>query len=189
MSVTDFSTLDALAEITPVAPEKRLRIRFPLDGFTVSGGIRVITQIASGLAARGHEVTLIAPDYQSETSFALHPAVKILAVPTRRRGILRKIEYVLKLTQIAALDCELCFATSSRTPIIILLSVLLNRIRPRLIYLIQHYEVWSHAEQTARPWLIRKLLATSIKSAIGFRSSRLPFHDGFRAKSEREIVL
>ena len=47
----------------------RRRVRFPLEGFNVSGGIRVITQIANGLAARGHEVTLVVPDYQADTPF------------------------------------------------------------------------------------------------------------------------
>ena len=153
-----------------VAPEKSLRIRFPLEGFNVSGGIRVITQIANGLAARGHAVTLVVPDYQSVTDFALRPALRLEIVPTRRRGVLRKIEYVLKLTRLAVQNCDICVATSSRTPLYILLSLTQNRNRPKLTYLIQHYEVLSHAEQTARPWLLRKALALLIR--FGYR---LPF--------------
>ena len=157
-------------EIEPIAPEKRWRIRFPLEGFNLSGGIRVITQIASGLAARGHTVTLVVPDYQSVTEFALYPMLRLEIIPTGRRGVLRKIEYVLKLTRLALQDCDLCVATSSRTPLYILLSLPQNRNRPKLAYLIQHYEVLSHAEQTARPWPVRKALALLIR--FGYR---LPF--------------
>ena len=157
-------------KIVPVAPEKKLRIRFPHEGFDVSGGVRVITQAASGLAARGHDVTIITPDYQCVTAFPLHPDLKIQSIATTRRGVLRKIEYVLKLTRIAVRDCDVCVATTSRTPLYIALSLIQNRSRPKMTYLIQHYEVLSHAEHTNRPWLFRKLL-----SALITWGYRLPF--------------
>ena len=157
-------------KIEPITPELRRRIRFPLEGFNVSGRIRVITQIANGLARRGHEVTLLVPDYQAATHFELVPTLNIEIIKTQRRGIFRKIEYVFKLIQYAARDCDICAATSSRTPLYIMASLWFTRSRPKLMYLIQHYEVMSHAEQTNRPYLIRKLLAGFI--ALGYR---LPF--------------
>ena len=165
------STARSEPQILSVAPEERLRIRFPHEGFDVSGGFRVILQIASGLAARGHDVTIIGPDFQSETGFPCHPGLKILPLVTRRRGPLRKIEYLLKLTRIAARDCDVCVATTSKTPLYILLSLLQNRNRPAVMYLIQGYERQSHAELTPHPWPVRKVLAALI--SFGYR---LPFH-------------
>ena len=154
----------------PVAPEKKLRVRFPLEGLNVSGGVRVITQVANGLAARGHAVTLIVPDYQGEAAFALHPALQVEIVPTTRRGVLRKIEYIFKLIRASVRDCDVCVATSARTAIYITLSRLQSRHRPKQAYLVQGYEILSHAEMTPHPWLVRKALVGLMTLAY-----RLPF--------------
>ncbi len=161
------------ADDTLTAAPKRLS--FPLEGFTVSGGVRVITQIANRMARRGHAVRLIVPDYQSTPPFPLDSRVEIQVIPTRGTGLRRKLGYWLWLARHAAQHCDVCFATGGRTPFYLFLSRFLSHLffsrlqrpRPVLAYLIQHYEVWSHAEQTPHPYLIRKALALLIR--LGYR--------------------
>lgn len=38
-----------------------MKVYFPIFGFARSGGFRVLTKIANGLAMGGHDVTLVAP--------------------------------------------------------------------------------------------------------------------------------
>ena len=169
--MTDLLYAPAAPPAPTAAPAtKPKRICFPLEGFTISGGVRVITQIANRMAARGHAVRLLVPDYQAAPPFPLDSRVEIQVVPTRGAGLLRKLRYWGHLARASTRNCDLCFATGGRTPFYLYLSSLLNRPRPRLVYLIQHYEVWSHAEQTPHPWLIRKLLALMIHTGY-----RLPF--------------
>ena len=146
------------------------KICFPLLGFNVSGGIRIIITIANGLAARGHLVSFIVPDYAAELPFKLIDNINVKILTTRGKGIWGKIYYVLKLCFISTRKSNICFATGYKTPYYIYISKLINRSSTKLIYLIQHYEPLSHVEQSVKNYLGKKILF-----ALAILSYRLPF--------------
>ena len=112
--------------------------------------------------------------------FNLSPTLRIEIIKTRRRGIFRKVEYVCKLIQSAARDCDICVATSSRTPLYIMASLLLTRNRPKLMYSDSALRSFKPRRANEPPlsdsqnrW--RRLS----RSATGFRSGRSRFPVGF----------
>lgn len=147
------------------------RICFPLLGFNVSGGVRIIIAVANGLAARRHLVSFIVPDYAAKPPFKLSENINVKILPTRGKGIWRKLYYILKLCFISTRDSEICFATGYKTPYYIYLSKLINRSSStKLVYLIQGYEALSHIEQSHKSYLAKKILF-----ALATLSYRLPF--------------
>jgi glycosyltransferase involved in cell wall biosynthesis len=123
------------------------RILFPLEGFNLSGGIRIVIQVANGLAEAGHEVTIIVPDYAATPPFNLHERIRLKKVRTRGSTFLRKINCILKLCFISTWHADVSFATGYRTPYYLCLAKYLSFSRAKLVYLIQHYEPVSHAGQ------------------------------------------
>lgn len=139
-------------------------------GFNISGGIRIIINIANGLAARGHLVSFTVPDYAAKPPFKLSDNINVKILTTRGKSIWRKLYYILKLCFISTRDSDICFATGYKTPYYIYLSKLINRTSTKLIYLIQHYEPLSHVEQSGKNYLAKKILF-----AMAILSYRLPF--------------
>jgi glycosyltransferase involved in cell wall biosynthesis len=162
------TSLSPAPKILPTSKAAKT-IVFPLEGFTVSGGIRVITQIVNGLAQVGHRVRIIVPDYQSTPPFPLHEAVTLQVTPTHGRGKGRRLYYLRQLCRIAAQDCDVCFATGYKTPYYVWLSLRRCRAHPIPIYLMQHYEALS-VLQTPQPALVKAALFQVAR--FGYR---LPF--------------
>lgn len=144
---------------------KTRRVTFPLEGFNLSGGIRIILQIANGLAERNHRVRIIVPDYAASPPFALHDSVDLVVVRTFGSKAIRKTFYIAHLCLIATRDSDLCFATGYRTPYYLCIAKCLSLSRARIVYLIQHYEPLSHARYKKGLW---KLLLPCIAKA-GYR--------------------
>ena len=127
------------------------RITFPLEGFNVSGGIRIVIQVANALAAGGHRIRIVVPDYAAAPPFPLHDSITLVVQPTRGRApVVRKVWYVMTLCLTSTKDSDVCFATGYRTPYYLCLSKWLRFSRARLFYLVQHYEPWSHATRGSR---------------------------------------
>ncbi|MBW7940144.1 MAG: hypothetical protein H3C63_15475, partial [Candidatus Omnitrophica bacterium] len=57
-----------------------LKIHFPLLGFNLSGGVRVIIRLANGLVKLGHEVRITVPASRSLPPFPLDPRVQLAAL-------------------------------------------------------------------------------------------------------------
>lgn len=146
------------------------RICFPLLGFNISGGVRIIISVANGLAARGHNVKIIVPDYAAEVPFDLSERIEVKIVRTSGRGGLRKLHYFLKLNFISARKCDICFATAYITPYYVYISKLLNKESVKVVYLVQHYEPLSHANQSNK-----KSVAGKFFFLLAKFSYRLPF--------------
>lgn len=146
------------------------KIKFPLQGFNISGGLRIIIHIANGLSKKGHSVSFIVPDYAAEPPFDLADNINVKILHTRGKGIWRKLYYILKLCFISVCDSDICFATGYKTPYYIYISKLINRSSTKLIYLIQGYEPLSHVEQSGKNYLAKKILF-----ALAILSYRLPF--------------
>jgi len=121
------------------------RITFPLEGFNLSGGVRIIVQVANGLAKSGHRVRIIVPDYAATPPFKLHDSIELVISHTRGSKLLRKLFYLARLCFTAARDSDICFATGYKTPYYICSAKWLSLSRTRPVYLLQHYEPISHA--------------------------------------------
>ncbi len=57
-----------------------LKIVIPAYGFIKSGGFRVLTKLANGLAARGHSVTFVVPQGAGQPYYPIDPTVNIEVV-------------------------------------------------------------------------------------------------------------
>ena len=145
-------------------------INFPLEGFNISGGIRIITNIANGLARRGHLIRIIVPDYASNSHFPLNEEVELVVVPTKKFGRLQKIYYRLYLCLFSTRKSNLAFATGYKTPYYLLASKIVWISSVKLVYLIQGYEPVSHVQQT----LGLNFLSKKILYSIAKFSYRLP---------------
>lgn len=134
-----------------------MRISFPLMGFNISGGIRIITNIANGLARKGHSVCIIVPDYASVSPFKLDTSIKIKVISTKGKGIRQKLFYYIILCFISTQDSDVVFATGYKTPFYIYLSKLIHISSVRLFYLIQGYEPLSHVQHSVRNKFIKNI--------------------------------
>ena len=142
------------------------RISIPLGSLHLSGGVKVLLLIANGLARRKHPVTLIVPDFASDSPFRLHSGISVHAVRTGPKWLpmpLRKLSYYMKLCWRSAAGADLCLANYYLTAYGVVLSRLLHGGRPRVLWYIQGYEAGSHglmAEAGALSRGIRFLLAS-----------------------------
>lgn len=147
-----------------------MKITFPLEGFNVSGGLRIITNIANGLSRKGHSVRIIVPDYAANSHFVLDKAVELAIVPTPRFGFFNKAYYRLYLCLFSTAKSDVVFATGYKTPYYLLISKLIRNSNPKLVYLIQGYEPMSHVQGSANLGFLTKM----ILNAVATLSYRLP---------------
>lgn len=133
-----------------------MKISFPLMGFNVSGGIRIIINIANGLAKKGYSVSIIVPDYASISPFELESSIEIQVIPTKGKGIYRKLFYYIILCFISTKNSDVVFATGYKTPYCLFLSKLIHVSSVRLFYLIQGYEPLSHVQHSVKNKFIKK---------------------------------
>lgn len=137
---------------------QQLEIVFPLEGFNKSGGVRIVTAIASSLAENGHRVRLLVPDYAARPAFPVGPDVIVERIATLGIRGIRKVYYALFLCIHGTRSADVCFATGYKTAYYLWLSRLLNMSRGRLVYVIQGYEPLSHAWYSKRNRISRYAL-------------------------------
>ena len=147
-----------------------MKINFPLEGLNISGGIRIITNIANGFARKGHFIRIIVPDYASTSHFPLDEAIELVVVPTKKFGRLQKIYYRLYLCLLSTRNSDLAFATGYKTPYYLLASKIVCISRVKLFYLIQGYEPFSHVQRAVG----LNLLSKKILYTVAKLSYRLP---------------
>lgn len=70
-------------------------IVFPMMGLRKSGGIRVLVEIANGLAKRGHRVRLLVSRFSDEYGFPLDPNIEIKH-PKTKMGVLRELWWLMR---------------------------------------------------------------------------------------------
>jgi glycosyltransferase involved in cell wall biosynthesis len=146
---------------------KTRRITFPLEGFILSGGIRIVLQLANSLALNGYSVRIVVPDYAASPPFKLLDCIELVVVKTRGPAGIKKFVYRATLCLKAVREADICFATGYKTPYYLCLAKWLSFSRTRLIYLIQHYEPLSHAG-------LKNGISKLILSCIARLSYRLP---------------
>ncbi len=134
-----------------------MKISFPLMGFNVSGGIRIIINIANGLARKGYSICIIVPDYASVSPFELEADIGIKIISTKGKGIWQKLFYYLMLCFISTQGSDVVFATGYKTPYCLFLSKLIHVSSVRLFYLIQGYEPLSHIQHSAKNEFIKNI--------------------------------
>ena len=121
------------------------RIVFPLEGMNRSGGMRIISQLANSLAETGYRVVFLVPDYASEPQFQLSDSIQVVIVSTGSIRILKKIIYRMKLCMVSVADADISIATGYKTTYYIFFSKFIRLSKVKLLYLIQHFEPFSHA--------------------------------------------
>jgi glycosyltransferase involved in cell wall biosynthesis len=141
------------------------RIVFPLEGFNVGGGLRIVTYVANALTEAGHQVCLIVPDYASRPPFALNNSVQLCVIRTPGISFLKKLFYLAKLCLMSTRGADVAVATGYRTSYFVSFSKWLSFSRVKLVYLLQHYEPVSHpGGKTA---LSRRMFANLARLSYG----------------------
>jgi len=140
-----------------------MRIYFPLMGFNVSGGIRIITNIANGLVRKGHSVSIIVPDYTPVSPFELEDSIEIKVISTKGKGIWQKLFYYIRLCFISTQNNDVVFTTEHKTLYCLFLSKLIHVSSNRIFYLIQGYEPLSHVQHWAKNKFIKKFFCIIAK--------------------------
>jgi glycosyltransferase involved in cell wall biosynthesis len=131
-----------------------VKVHFPLLGFNLSGGVRVIIRLANGLVKLGHDVRITVPAYRAEPPFPLDPSVDLAALGSLRSS---RLAYRRLLIREAACWGDVLVATGFKTPSMLRRSISRNRSNARLLYLIQGYEPVTHGDYSPGPWWIRRL--------------------------------
>lgn len=149
-----------------------MRVAIPLAGFNLSGGVKSLVGVANALAARGHAVRILVPDYAATPPTALHPGVRVrvlAAGPARLPAPVRKLIHLARLALAATAGADLCLANYFTTAYVALASKWLRGSRTVLAYNVRGYEPLSHglnADASAPSRLAR--------AALAWASYRLP---------------
>lgn len=107
-----------------------MRLLFAIKSLNVVGGgaERVLVDVANGMAARGHDVSVLTFDSPGESFYALDPRVKRIDTgvgqpgqPTPRTGFLRAIPKIRKAVIDAQPDMVIAFMHSTYVPLTVAL--------------------------------------------------------------------
>jgi len=121
--------------------------------------------VANALAARGHAVRILVPDYAATPPAALHPGVHLSVLSSGPRWLLlpiRKLVHLARLALTATAGADVCLANYFTTAYVALASKWLRRDRAVLAYNVRGYEPLSHglnADASAPSRLVRAALA------------------------------
>ena len=103
-----------------------MRLLFAIKSLTVVGGgaERVLVDVANGMAARGHDVSVLTFDSPGESFYALDPRVQRIDTgvgqpgqPTPRTGFLRAIPKIRKAVVHSKPDLAIAFMHSTYVPL------------------------------------------------------------------------
>jgi glycosyltransferase involved in cell wall biosynthesis len=126
-----------------------MKVHFPLLGFNLSGGIRVIIALANGLVRLGHEVRITVPAFRAEPPFPVNGGVEMVVLGSKTAS---RFRYVASLADVAAKWGDVLVATNFKTPAILARSIKKNRSPSHLIYLVQNYEPISQGDHFSGPF-------------------------------------
>ena len=151
-----------------------IRVTIPLAGFNLSGGVKSLVGVANALAARGHRVRFLVPDYAATPPAPLDPSVRVRVLksgPSRLPGPARKVVHLVRLATMATAGADLCLANYFTTAYAAWISRTLRRDRAALAYNVRAYEPLSHG--LLAPASLPSRLA---RFALARLSYRLPLH-------------
>ena len=151
--------------IAPSGGEVSLRVAIPLAGFNLSGGVKSLVGVANALAARGHAVRFIVPDYAATPPAPLAPGVRLRVLssgPAWLPGPARKLLHLVQLGLTATAGADICLANYFTTAYAALASNRLRGDKAVLAYNVRGYEPLSHglnADASAPSRIVRAALA------------------------------
>jgi glycosyltransferase involved in cell wall biosynthesis len=141
---------------------KNLNIAIPISRFDSSGGIRVLSVLANGLAARDYQTSFVVPRGQHRPYFPLDRRVGVHLIGPdfgshgTISGLLKKVQLAVGLPA----DVDVAIANAFMTAYSVRFSKLIGRTK-RGLYFVQGYEPVAFGEYGSGPlWL--KLLKTKI---------------------------
>ena len=149
-----------------------IRVSIPLAGFNLSGGVKSLCGVANALAARGHRVRILVPDYAATPPVPLDSAVRVrvlTAGPSRLPAPARKLIHLARLATTATAGADVCLANYFTTAYAAVISKLLRGDGCALAYNVRGYEPISHGLQAAA-----NLPSRLVRSALAWGSYRLP---------------
>ncbi len=114
-----------------------MKIHFPLLGFNLSGGVRLIIRLANGMVKFGHQVRFTVPAYRARSFFKVDPGVEIVQLGTAKTT---RLGYYRLLLDEAAQWGDVLVASSTTTPFLLKKSIRRSRRDIPLLYLAQGYD-------------------------------------------------
>lgn len=114
-----------------------MKIHFPLLGFNLSGGVRLIIRLANGMVKFGHQVRLTVPAYRARSFFEVDPGVEIVQLGTPKTT---RLGYYHLLWEEAAQWGDVLVASSTTTPFLLKKSIRRSGRNIPLLYLAQGYD-------------------------------------------------
>ncbi len=159
-----------------------MKIVFPMYGLNVSGGVRLLTAMASGLAQRGHEVILMVPRHSCVCPFPLDQRVRLhtgsLDVGNR---YVRKLVDTLWLASLVP-TCDAVIANGYLTAYPAAISKIFGRSK-LVAYYVAHYEPLVMGTFSDQPAALRPLI-----SAVASFSYVLPLRKMALSNWIRQMV-
>lgn len=150
-----------------------MRFVFPTAGLNVSGGVRNLLVQANALAVAGHQVSIVVPDFASESPFRLASSVRLRRLATGPKNWplrWRKLVYYLRLALGGATaGADACLVAFFLTAYCVAASNLFRGRKALMIYSVAAYEPFTHGTVAEGRWLGRRL-----RSHLALLSYRLP---------------
>ena len=149
-----------------------IRISIPLAGFNLSGGVKSLCSVANALAARGHRVRILVPDYAATPPIPLDAGVRVRVLssgPSRLPAPVRKLIHLARLAMTATAGADVCLANYFTTAYAAVISKLLRGDGCALAYNVRGYEPISHGLQAAA-----SLPSRLVRSGLAWVSYRMP---------------
>jgi glycosyltransferase involved in cell wall biosynthesis len=140
---------------------KKLNIAIPISRFDSSGGIRVLTVLANGLAEGDYSISFVVPRGQHQPFFPLVDRVNIHIIGPNV-GNYKLISGLLKKVQLAvnSPSADVAIANAFMTAYSVRFNKLIGRTK-RALYFVQHYEPLAFGEYGRGPAYL-KLLKTKM---------------------------
>jgi glycosyltransferase involved in cell wall biosynthesis len=149
-----------------------IRLAIPLAGFNLSGGVKSLVGVANAMAARGHAVRVLVPDYAATPPATLQPGVTLRVLESGPRWLpspARKLVHLLRLSLLATAGADLCLANYFTTAYVALASRWLRGDRAVLAYNVRGYEPLSHGLNADA-----SLPSRIVRAGLAWVSYRLP---------------
>jgi glycosyltransferase involved in cell wall biosynthesis len=147
-------------------------VAIPLAGFNLSGGVKSLVGVANAMAARGHTVRFLVPDFAATPPAALHPGVRLRVLgsgPAWLPSSARKLVHLVRLALLTTAGADVCLANYFTTAYVALASKLLRGDRAVLAYNVRGYEPLSHGLNADA-----SLPSRVVRAALAWVSYRLP---------------
>jgi glycosyltransferase involved in cell wall biosynthesis len=154
------------------ASRETIRVSIPLAGFNLSGGVKSLVGVANALAAHGHAVRILVPDYAATPPAPLSPGVTLCVLasgPSWLPAPIRKLIHLGRLALTATAGADVCLANYFTTAYVALASKWLRGDGAVLAYNVRGYEPLSHGLNADA-----SLPSRVVRAGLAWLSYRLP---------------